>query len=192
VAEVIGTKVSKAVYEMKNGEVILLENLRNNKGEQECDKKFALELATLAELYVNECFSVDHREDASIVLLPKLMPSYAGLQLEAEVDNLSIAFKKPKHPFLFILGGAKFSTKMPLIKKYIKLADYVFIGGALANDFLKAKGYEVGESLVDDSQYDISSILKNKKLILPTDVLVKKGNKLLHKKVSEVSKDEKI
>ena len=120
------------------------------------------------------------------------MPADAGLQLKEDVKNLSHAFKKPKHPFLFILGGAKFSTKMPLIKKYLKLADHVFVGGALAHDFLKAKGYEVGRSLVSDTNYGIDSILKSKKLILPQDVVVKSGNKLINKKSDEVQKDEMI
>ena len=111
--------------------------------------------------------------------------------MEEEIKNLSKVFKNPKHPFLFILGGAKFSTKMPLIKKYLKLADYIFIGGALLNDFLKAKGYEVGKSLVDDTR-GIEKILKNKKLILPTDVVVSSGDKLLNKKVTEAGKDEII
>jgi len=198
VRDIIGIKVQKVVAGMKNGEVILLENLRNNKGEKGCNKIFAINLAKLADIYVNEAFPVDHREDASIVLLPKLLPSYAGFQLSEEVENLSRAFKNPKHPFLFILGGAKFSTKMPLIKKYLKLADQVFIGGALANDFLKASGDEVGKSLVDNTNYGISAILKNKparysgKLILPVDVVVRSGNKLVNKKVNEVKKDEII
>jgi phosphoglycerate kinase len=141
---------------------------------------------------VNEAFSVSHRKDASIVLLSKLLPAYAGIQLEEEVKNLSKAIKNPKHPFLFILGGAKFSTKMPLIKKYLKLADYVFIGGALLNDFLKAEGYEVGKSLVDDENFGIEKILKNKKLILPIDVVVRDGKILKNVKISEVKKDEVI
>jgi phosphoglycerate kinase len=124
--------------------------------------------------------------------LSKILPAYAGLQFEEEVKNLSHALKTPKHPFLFILGGAKFSTKMPLIKKYLKLADYVFVGGALANDFLKAKGYEVGKSLVDEAKYDIEKIIKNKKLILPTDVVIKSGDKFINKKITEVKKDEII
>lgn len=196
--EVVGEKVTKKVSEMKNGEVVLLENLRNNPGEQLSDKNFAKSLASLADIYVNEAFPVSHRSDASIVLLPKLLPGYAGLQLELEVKNLSKAIKNPKHPFLFILGGAKFSTKMPLIKKYLKLADYVFIGGALLDDFLKAEGYEVGKSLVDDASYGIEKILKNNlpaqagKLILPIDVVVKDGDKLINKKVSEVTKSETI
>ena len=111
IPEVLGEKVTKAVSSMKNGEVILLENLRNDAGEQSLNKVFAMNLAKLADIYVNEAFPVSHREASSIVLLPKLLPAYAGLQLENEVKNLSKAIKNPKHPFLFILGGAKFSTK---------------------------------------------------------------------------------
>ncbi len=192
IPEILGMKVGEEVSRMKNGDVILLENLRNNKGEKECNKVFALELSKLAEIYVNEAFPVSHRKDASIVLLPKLMPAYAGLQFEQEVKNLSHAFEKPKHPFLFVLGGAKFSTKIPLIKKYLKLADKVFIGGALANDFFKAKRYEVGTSLVSEESYGINSLLKNKKLILPTDVVVSSESKLINKKANEVLKTENI
>ena len=192
VNEVVGVKVNKAVREMKNSEIILLQNLRNDKGEQKCDKSFADKLAKLASVYINESFAVDHREDASIVLLPKLLPCYAGLQLEQEVKNLSHAFKNPKHPFLFILGGAKFSTKIPLIKKYLKLADYIFVGGALSDDFLKSKGFEIGQSLVDKTDYGISEIINNKKLIFPDDVVVKKGNKFINKKVNNIEKDETI
>ncbi len=123
VKDLVGTKAKKAVLSMKNGEVILLENLRNNKGEQSQNKVFALNLAKYGDIYVNEAFPVSHRKDASIVLLPKLIPAYAGFQLSEEVENLSLAFKKPSHPFLFILGGAKFSTKMPLIKKQQKYSN---------------------------------------------------------------------
>ncbi|MDD5720879.1 MAG: phosphoglycerate kinase [Candidatus Pacebacteria bacterium] len=175
IPEIIGSKVSKACFEMKNGEIILLENLRNNKGEQLCNKNFAENLAKFSDIYVNEAFPESHRKVSSIVLLPKLLPAYAGFQLEAEIKNLAHAFKNPKHPFLFILGGAKFSTKMPLIKKYLKLADYVFVGGALAHNFLKAKGCEVGRSLIDNNNYGIEKLLKNKKLILPVDFVMKDG-----------------
>jgi len=192
VSEVVGQKVIDAVAEMKNGEVVLLQNLRNHKGEKDCNEIFALELSKLGDLYVNEAFPVSHRKDASIFILPKLLPAYAGLQLEKEVRHLSRAFNKPKHPFLFILGGAKFSTKMPLIEKYLKLADYVFVGGALSNDFLKAKGYEVGGSLVDGANYEIGKVLKSKKLILPIDVVVQSGSKLISKDADAVGKDEII
>lgn len=192
VPDIVGENAQKAVKDMKNGEVILLENLRSNKGEKECNEVFAKDLSKLADIYVNEAFPVSHRADASIVLLPKLLPAYAGLQLEEEVENLSRTFKKPEHPFLFILGGAKFSTKMPLIKKYLELADQVFVGGALANDFLKAGGHEVGQSLIDGTNYGIEKVLKNPKLILPVDVVVKSGDQFLAKKSGEVQKDESI
>jgi phosphoglycerate kinase len=162
-----------AISKISKNQVSFFENIRKFPGEISNDSNFAKKLAKMGDIYVNDAFSVSHRAHASIVLLPKLMPAYAGLQLEEEVKNLSHAFKKPRHPFLFILGGAKFSTKIPLIKRYLKLADFVFVGGALANDFLKAKGYDIGKSLVDDTNYGIAEILKNKKLILPTDFVIK-------------------
>jgi phosphoglycerate kinase len=192
VDEVVGPKVTEAVAKMKNGQVLLLENLRNDSGEQSNDKIFAMNLAKLADIYVNEAFPVSHRKDASIVLLPKLLPAYAGLQLEEEVKNLSHAFDKPKRPFLFILGGAKFSTKMPLIEKYLKLADYVFIGGALADDFFRAQGLEVGQSLVSEETYGIRKVLKNKKLLLPEYIVVKDDGKFIDKSVHNVTPGETI
>jgi 3-phosphoglycerate kinase len=175
------------------GKIILLENLRQNKGEEKNDQNFAKKLAKLGDFYVNEAFPVCHRVHASIVSVPKYLPSYAGFQLEKEVKNLSVAFKKPKHPFLFILGGAKFSTKMPLIKKYLKLADKIFIGGALMNDFIKAEGYEVGKSLVDSENYGIEKIMKNKKLIIPGNVVVKNAKKMfMQKKVRDILKSDAI
>ncbi len=155
--------------------VTFFDNIRKFPGETKNDPAFAKKLSTLGNIYVNDAFSVSHRKHASIVTLPKYLPSYAGLQLEKEVENLSHALKKTKHPFLFILGGAKFSTKMPLVKKYLKLADQVFIGGALVNDFLKAKGYEMGQSLVGDTNFGIKELLKNNKLILPTDFIKRNG-----------------
>ncbi len=192
VPDIVGSEAQKAVEEMEAGEIILLENLRDNKGEKDCDESFAASLAKFGDIYVNEAFPVSHRADASLVLLPKLLPAYAGFQLEEEVKNLSIAFKDPEHPFLFILGGAKFSTKLPLIERYLELADDVFIGGAMSNDVLKAKGYEVGKSLVDESGYDIKKFLENEKLITPEDVVIQIGDKLINKGVGEVQADEVI
>jgi len=176
-------------YIKKN--ITLLENIRKYKGEEKNDKDFAKELSKLGDFYVNDAFSVSHREHASVVGIPKFLPSYSGFQLDEEIKNLSKVLK-PKHIFFFILGGAKFSTKMPLIKKYLKLADYIFIGGALLDDFLKAEGFEVGKSLVDNKNYKIETILKNKKIILPIDVVVKSGNKIINKKINQIKKDEII
>jgi phosphoglycerate kinase len=150
--------------------IVVIENLRQYEGEKRNEPTFAKELAFLGDIYVNEAFSVSHREHASIVGVPKLLPSYAGLQLEKEVTTLSKAFNPP-HPFIFILGGAKFDTKLPLIEKFMDKADNIFIGGALANDILKASGTEVKQSLVSSEIPDLSSVINNPKLIPVTDVV---------------------
>ena len=149
----------------------VLPNLRSDPREEANDLGFAEELAEGCDLYINEAFSVCHREHSSIVTLPTLLPSYAGFRLEKEVEELSVALS-PEYPFLFILGGAKFGTKLPLLEKYLQLADQVFVGGALANSLLKAKGVEVGESLVDNEVADLNSIINEPNLILPSDVVV--------------------
>lgn len=156
--------------EMKNGDCVLLENLRHDEGEKKNDVKFAKALASLGDIYINDAFSVSHREHASVVGLPSLLPSYAGFQLEKEVNNLSKAFN-PSHPFLFILGGAKFGTKLPLLEKFLGIADTVFVGGALATDFFKVKGYEVGVSLVSEGDFGLSKYVDNPKLMLPVDII---------------------
>lgn len=160
--------------QMHNGDCVLLENLRHDDGEKKNDPKFAEALASLADIYVNDAFSVSHRTHASVVGVPKLIPSYAGFQLEKEVNNLSKAFE-PAHPFLFVLGGAKFETKLPLLEKFIKTADNIFVGGALATDIFKAKGYEIGISLVSKGNFDISNYVNESKLLLPLDIVNQEG-----------------
>ncbi len=172
-------------------DLILLENIRKYPQEEKNDIKFAQNLSSLADFYVNEAFSVSHRQHASVVGIPKFLPSYAGFQLEKEIKNLTQVFENSKHPFFFILGGAKFSTKMPLIKKYLKIADFIFIGGALLNNFLKAKGYPIGKSLVDDFKIE-KNILNNKKIILPIDLLVLDNKKYINKKITQVKKSDVI
>lgn len=176
---------------MKNGEIVMLENLRRWDGEKSRNIPFAKSLAALGDVYVNEAFAVSHRKDASIYLLPKYLPSYLGPLFCNEVERLSFATHKHK-PFLFVLGGAKFETKMPLIKKYLKIADTVFVGGALANNFFKVLGYEVGDSLVDDAHLFLKPILKNKKLLLPVDVVVKGTVNRRVKAPQEVTREESI
>ena len=172
-----------------NGEIFLIENLRMfGDGEKKNDQDFARELASLADLYVNDAFPVCHREHASIVGIPKYLPSYAGIQLEREISHLSKAFT-PSHPFLFILAGAKFETKLPIIERFLDHADTIFIGGALANDLLKAKGQEVGISLVSGSDLDLSKIIHSFKLLLPVDTVNQNRET---KTLSEVSRGDKI
>ncbi|MBP6884390.1 MAG: phosphoglycerate kinase [Candidatus Pacebacteria bacterium] len=182
---ILGEGVEKVVSHMKNGEVLLLENLRSNSAEKEGDLAFAKEIASLADAYVNEAFPVSHRTDASIVGIPKYLPSYAGLQLEREVKQLSKVLK-PKRPFLFILGGAKIETKLPIMKQYLKTADNVFIGGVLANNFFKAQGKNIGASKYDAGASSIKSFLNNKKLIIPKTIVVAESGK----KSRNISTDE--
>ncbi|MES3031416.1 MAG: phosphoglycerate kinase [Patescibacteria group bacterium] len=163
--------VNSLIENSPNGSVILLENLRAHEGEMKNDPDFAKELASLGDIYINEAFSVSHRAHASISAVTKFLPSYAGLQFEEEVKNLSSAFD-PLHPFLFILGGAKFETKLPLIEKFMEIADKVFVGGALANNFFKEEGKDIGKSLVSAENFNLSRFLGSPKLLLPIDTIV--------------------
>lgn len=176
---------------LPEGGCLMLENLRVWEGEKANDTTFAKELASLADIYVNDAFSVSHREHASIVGVPKYIPGYAGLLFEKEVENLSQAFV-PEHPFLFILGGAKLETKMPLVEKFLERADFVFVGGALANNFFKAQGHEIGTSLFSDQDFHLEEIMKNKKLYLPEDVMVRTAGGREIKQPIEVRVGENI
>ncbi|HEY0221065.1 MAG TPA: phosphoglycerate kinase [Candidatus Paceibacterota bacterium] len=181
------------LLKLENKEVLLFENIRiNNPGEKENDMEFAKKLSQMADIYVNDAFSVSHREHASVVGVPEFLPHYGGLILKKEIEHLSKVFN-PEHPFVFILGGAKFKTKFPLVKKYLKTADTVFIGGALANDVLKAKGLEVGTSLVGEHDFGISEIISDPKLKTFSDVtVIDEKNQIIFKKISEVKPDECI
>lgn len=170
--ETIGERVREAVRKLAPGNILVLENLRRDKGEVTNDSAFAKELAALADVFVQDSFDTCHRPHASIIGVPKLLPSYAGLLLEEEVEELSQSLT-PKHPALAVIGGAKFSTKEAVLTTLLKTYDHVFVGGALANDFIKAAGQEVGKSLVSDAnEDDIKKIIANPKLILPIDSLV--------------------
>src|SRR3989338_4615742 len=173
--------VIKSVIEFSHDNcVILLENLREHEGEIKNDRSFARELASLGDIYINEAFAVSHREHASISAITEFLPSYAGLLFEEEIKHLSTAFN-PTHPFLFILGGAKFETKLPLIEKFLNIADKVFIGGALANNFFKESGKETGKSVVSEKDFNLPRFLSNSKLLLPSDVVVVNGKASIKK-----------
>lgn len=179
------------VLSLEDKGVLLFENIRINSGEKENDKEFAKKLASMADIYVNDAFSVNHRNHASIVSVPEFLPHYGGLALRSEIENLSKVFN-PKHPFVFILGGAKFKTKLPLIQKYLNMADTVFVGGALANDIFKGQGYEVGTSLVSVDDFDITEIISNPKFKTFEDVTVINGTDISFKLPTEVLKDDCI
>ena len=134
---------------LKN-KVVLLENVRLQKGEEKNDAQFSKLLASFGDLYVNEAFSVSHRAHASIVGVPKLLPAYAGQLFSREVKILGAALQ-PTHPFLLIVGGVKFNTKFALLKSFIPKTDAVFLGGVLANTFLAAHDIEIGKSMFEAS-----------------------------------------
>ncbi len=177
VGETVGYRADKAVASLKDGGVVFLENLRFNAGEYSDDVKFAKRLAALGDIYVNEAFSVCHRKQASISALRHLLPTYYGLQLSGEVKALD-KILKPKKPLVVVMGGAKISTKLPLIKKLKGPASHILIGGGLANNFFKYLKLETGKSLVDqDNVAELKVFFKNGKLardiVLPVDVIVK-------------------
>ena len=174
----IGNSATEAVNSLKSGEVLILENLRFHKEEEENDPEFAKKLAAHADYYINDAFSCSHREHASITGVAELLPSYAGLLLEKEVDCLSKALHNPERPMGAIVGGSKISSKIELLNSLIEKADYIFIGGGMANTFLYAQGVEIGASLCEkDLKKKALEILKHAetkgcKIMLPIDVTI--------------------
>ncbi|TSC51890.1 MAG: phosphoglycerate kinase [Parcubacteria group bacterium LiPW_41] len=161
--------------ETSDAQVILLENMRFLKGEEENDEALAKQLASLGQLFINDAFAVCHRANASVVLLPKLLPSFAGLCLAKEIKNLTLK-KKPAHPFILIVGGAKVSDKLPIVQKFEKYISTVLLGGAAANTVLASEGIPMGKSLYEKDavsvvkKYTFSSIIET-----PVDVAEEKG-----------------
>jgi phosphoglycerate kinase len=159
-----------AADSLKDGEVLVLENMRRFSGEEENDTSLSQALAALGDIFVNDAFADSHRAHASIVGVAKLLPSYAGLLMFDEVEHLSPALS-PEHPSLAIIGGAKFETKEPLMERLVEHYDRVCVGGAIVNDFLKAKGYEVGVSLVSEKGPS-AALLAHPRIELPSDIVV--------------------
>ncbi|MFA5128772.1 MAG: phosphoglycerate kinase [Patescibacteria group bacterium] len=169
----VGKKGLKKIDAMKTGEVMMLENLRFHPGEEKNDKKFAAGLASLADLYVNDAFAAAHRAHASIVGVPKFLPSYAGLLMKKEISVLSSLVGKPSKPFVALIGGAKISTKISVIENLLKKVNSLLLGGALVNNFFAAKGYGIGASVYEAKELKTAKkLLKNKKIILPVDFVV--------------------
>ncbi len=175
--EVLGSAVAKIVKSLKNGQVILLENLRFYEGEEKNEESFSKELASLGEFYVNDAFAASHRAHASIVGLPNFLKSYAGFLLEKEIAVLSMVRSKPRRPLVLVMGGAKADTKLKLVKEFLNKSDGILLGGVLANTLLYSRGMAVGKSMVDENlvneakKMDIAS----NHLHLPVDVVVSKS-----------------
>jgi len=175
-------------FKLAKNNIFLIENLRKWPEEEKNDIKFAKKLANLADIYINDAFSVCHRNHASVSKITKFLPSYAGFLLEKEIKYLSAVMKKPKKPFVIILGGAKISTKIMLIKNFLKKTNWLIIGGTIANTLLKAKGIFIGKSTYDRDYISkfSSKFLNNKKLLLPLDVIVAPNSKSKIKKAKSI------
>ena len=167
----VGKGVQQVVEEMKPGEIIMLENIRFYPEEEKNSPKFAKQLAKLGDIFINEAFAVSHRKHASIVGIAKHLPSFVGMIFEKEIKELDKAVHKPKHPLLFIIGGAKIKTKIKVIEKFLKKADKLLVGGALPNTIFAAKGIDMGKSLVEKDMFKVVEglNLENPKLQLPVD-----------------------
>ncbi len=176
--DVVGDDARRAAAGLGSGDVALLENLRFDPREEKNGSDFAQELASLADLYVNDAFGTAHRAHASTVGMTAFLPSAAGLLLQAEVDALSRVVEHPEKPFALILGGAKVSDKIGVIDHLLEKVDLVLIGGGMANTFLKARGLAIGRSLVEEDNVEVAAdVIRrardvNVELLLPVDAVV--------------------
>ena len=151
----VGKEAQQAVDQMQPGDILMLENSRFNVGEKKNDLQFAKDLASLADIFVNDAFSASHRAHASVVGVTKYLPAFAGFALYEEVEMLSNLIRKPKQPFVAIVGGAKISDKVEAIRNLSQIADVVLVGGGVANNFIKAEGIDVFHSYLEDKPADI-------------------------------------
>jgi phosphoglycerate kinase len=178
VDDCIGPEVEEAVNGLKPGEVLLLENIRFYPEEEKNDPEFARKLAALADIYVNDAFGAAHRAHASTEGVAHYLPAVAGFLMQKEIEIMGKALADPERPFVAILGGAKVSDKIGVIRNLLSKVDTLLLGGGMANTFLKAKGYSMGRSLVEDDKVPLASELmeearkRNVRLLLPVDLVV--------------------
>lgn len=177
---VVSEAVQEKVNAMKAGDILLLENTRFRKEEEKNGEEFAKSLASLADIFVNDAFGTSHRAHASNVGVSTYLPSALGLLVEKEMSIMGKALEEPARPFVAILGGAKVSDKIGVIENLISKVDSILVGGGMAYTFLKAQGYDIGRSLLEEDKMDLARGLidqakeKNVKLILPVDIVVAK------------------
>ncbi|MGE5707367.1 MAG: phosphoglycerate kinase [Bacteroidota bacterium] len=171
----IGPEVEKMVQGLKDGEVLLLENIRFYPEEEKNDKEFAKKLASLAEIYVNDAFGTAHRAHASTAGVADYLPGVAGFLMQKEIETMGKALENPDHPFVAIIGGAKVSSKIGVIENLLKKVDHLLVGGGMIFTFYRAMGYQTGNSLVEEDKIDLAKKLLEQggqKLVLPSDVVI--------------------
>lgn len=193
-----GPIVEEKIQFLHPGEILLLENIRFVEGEEKNDPAFALQMARWGDIYVNDAFSTAHRAHASTEGIAHLLPSYAGRLMEEELKALDIALAHPKRPLMAIVGGAKVSTKLPLLDHLTEKVDVLVVGGAMANTFLSALGYNVGASLYEPDLLEVAKglLAKGCEIILPKDGVVAKNledsKSMRTCSVSDIKNDEKF
>jgi phosphoglycerate kinase len=174
----VGPEVEAVARALQPGQVLLLENLRFHKEEEKNDPQFARQLAALGDVYVNDAFGTAHRAHASTEGVTHDLPGVAGFLVEKEINFLGSALEQPQRPLVAIVGGAKVSDKIRVLERLIEISDAVLIGGGMANTFLKAQGYEIGDSLFEEAKVGVAQNLMekarqlNKTFVLPTDVVI--------------------
>lgn len=175
VPETVGPVAEAAVQKLMPGQIALLENVRFCPGEEKNDLGFAEQLAKLADLYVNDAFGTAHRAHASTVGITRFLPAVGGFLMEKELQALGSALESPRRPLVAIVGGAKISSKISVLRNLLPRVDHLLIGGGMANTFLRAQGYEIGRSLVEVDQIPVARqviLAAGLKLNLPVDVVV--------------------
>lgn len=192
--ESIGDQVKARIAEMKDGEVLLLENVRFHAGEEKNDPELAKEFAGLAEIYVNDAFGAAHRAHASTAGIADYLPAVAGFLMEKEIEFLGKALSDPVRPFTAIIGGAKVKDKIGVIENLLEKVDNLIIGGGLAYTFLKAEGYEIGKSLLEEDKLELAKSFIEKakekqiRFLMPIDVVVAdEFSEAANKKVVDIS-----
>ncbi len=178
VRDCVGEEAEQGVAQLREGEALLLENLRFHPGEEANEAHFAKSLANLADIFVNDAFSVSHRAHASTVGITRYLPAVAGFLMEKELEYLGRVLAVPAHPFAVLIGGAKVGDKIGLLEKISQKVDVLLVGGGMANTFLKAQGWQVGSSRVEEDKLDFAQRLLKEvsdnrgQLLLPSDVVV--------------------
>jgi phosphoglycerate kinase len=170
----VGEPAENAARELMNGHVLLLENVRFHKEDEDNDPNFARQLASLGEMYVNDAFAASHRAHASVVGIANYLPAFAGELMEAELEALRKALDQPRRPMIAVVGGAKVSTKVGVLRHLLEKVDSLLIGGAMANTFFKARGWPTGKGLVEDTALDEANAVASvagDKLVLPVDLV---------------------
>jgi len=178
--DIIGESAKTLTQDMKDGEVVLLENVRFDKREEANDREFSKELASLAEIYVNDAFGTAHRAHSSTAGVAEFLPSVSGFLIEKEIKFLGEALNNPERPFVSIIGGKKVSDKISVINNLLEKVDTLIIGGGMAYTFFKSKGMNIGNSICEEDKLDLAKDImkkaeeKNVKLLLPIDIHVAK------------------